>query len=188
MKGIENSRMNFIGRRWGVVTYRIMVFAMLGWLVLLSAIYGFILLREASLRGDVNLAKKELAMLNDEKDGQIKRVETLGRGRMSAMAKGDLKGVLLARPRWSDVLKSLARSLPPQVWLEAVGVTTEKDGVRRLNVTGRAKSQRALTSFIMQLESGGQFKRTELVRAGQTGDAERALEYKINTIPVMENF
>lgn len=186
MREIENNRMNFLMQRRRVFTYKIMLIVFACWFVLMLAIFGFLLVRENYARKNVVGAKKELALLDVSKEKELSVVAELGKENISTAGKEDLKTILYTRPRWSKVLRELVRNLPPQVWLESVGVKSEKEGPTKLYVRGKMKSPRALTNFIVQLESGGSFRKTDLLNTEQASSEEGNYNFEFTTIPIVK--
>ncbi|MFH0799342.1 MAG: PilN domain-containing protein [Pseudomonadota bacterium] len=188
MKGLEDRRMNFLKMRQGAFTYRSMLLILIGWGAFLCIFYAFLFLREMSVGGDVSVAKKAIEKLTEQKNRQLELLSVLGKENMGTATQDDLTAILAKRVLWSRVLKALARDVPPQMWLESIEVKQEKDGEPKLDIRVKAKSQRALSSFIMQLESGGAFKQTELASAKMATVAGGFFEYEIFTVPVMKKF
>lgn len=188
MKDLEGRRMNFLRQRGGAFTYRSMLLVIAGCLAFLFLAWGLLLLREMGIRGDLSVAKKAIENLNAQKDRQIELLSALGKERVGTAAKEDLTGILTRRVRWSAVLKAVTRSLKPQMWLNSVAVEREGEAEPRLRIKGKARSQRSLASFIMQLESGGMFRRTEQAAAKRTEGGEGMFDYEIFTIPAVKRF
>lgn len=188
MRDLEKSRMNFLRQGRNAFTYRSMIFAMAGWCVFLAALYGVGLLRESAANRELVEVKRQIDKFNAEKDAQLKLMESLGSNRIGFVAREDLAAILSTRPAWSRVLRQLTKSLPSQVWLQSVKVMPAKGEDVRIDITGKAKSQRQLTNFIMTLESTGLFRRTELAGTKKLMEKDAALEFDIVTTPVLNKF
>ncbi len=184
--------MNFLRQGRGAFTYRAMIIISVSCILLAGIFYLFLFLQEMSMTGNIGLAKKRLQAFNEQKDKQIDFLAALGRERVGSHATQDLTALLIGRMRWSEVLKSVAKSLPSQLWLESISVAKpegQPESQReRLEIRGRATSQRVITNFIMQLESGGQFRRTELESTTRAEDQEGMLVYDIFTTPITRKF
>lgn len=185
---LETSRMNFLRQGRAAFTYRTMGKVLIAWGLLLAVAYGAGILWEIQAKRSVVQAKAALEQLNTEKDAQIQSLEAFGRERVGASAREDLAAILSHRPEWSQVLRQLARSMPAQVWLSSLKVLQEKGANDQLEITGYAKSQRELTNFMMRLESGGYFRRTQLGGTKSAEGMERTFEYDIVTTPVFSKF
>ena len=192
MKELESSRMNFLQQRHGALTYRTMIIGMAAWCGILAALYGLQNLRAWDARKELAGVKQQVEQLNAEKDAQIKLLETAGKQRLGGAAKEDLKAILSSRPHWSRILRQLTRNMPPQVWLGSVKSSQLKGEEYQLEVAGYAKSQRALTNFIMGLESNGYFRKTELVGTKKGGaevsGKDEAFSFDIVTTPILRKF
>lgn len=189
MKELESSRMNFLRQRHGALTYRTMIVGFVAWCLILAAVYSLQLFRQWDAKKELAGMRQQIELLNAEKDAQIKLLETAGRQKLGGAAKEDLKAILSSRPPWSRVLRQLTKNLPPQVWLGSVKSSQGRGEDYRVEISGFAKSQRALTNFIMGLESGGYFRKTELVGTKKGDDKkEEAFSFDILTTPVMRKF
>lgn len=183
MKGAASGRINFLKRRHSAFTYKSMVWGLVGWCVVLGVVYGLGFVREVYLKKSI-FANRELGKrLEEQRDRHIGMIERLSQGGMTGAAKGDMAARIERRPMWSSVIRGLTKSLPPHAWLSDVSVLKEADGTLALEVKGRAKSQRAIASFITQMEGGGMFKGTELQGSSYSGDAAGVWEYRLKTHP-----
>lgn len=185
---LDAHRMNFLRQGRASFTYRTMKQLAIAWCLLLAAVYGVGLLRAVAARHGVAKHRERLEALNAEKDRQIQTLEAAGRERIGASAKEDLTAILTHRPIWSEVLKRLTRSMPAQLWFSSLKVQVEKGGGYSLEVSGYAKSQRALTTFVLQLESGGFFRDTELGESRKVEGEGELFQYDITTRPVFSKF
>ena len=181
-------RMNFLRRGKAVFTYKTMLFIIGGLCAFLAALYGVQALRQLGIKRDIRLIKEEIEQLNERKDRQLKLVEEVSRKRVGVSDKERLAGILQAGPRWSNVLKVLTSRLPGQVWLDGIRVAEDSEDELMLVVLGKSRSQRALTNFMLRLESSGKFRRTMLVGTKQTEGSEGALRYEIKTYPLLSRF
>jgi len=188
LRELEKSRMNFLRQGRGGFTYRTMLISLACWCVLLAVIYVIGVMRVSSAEDELAGVKARIDSLNSQKDAQLKLMASVGSSRVGAATKNDLAAIIMARPHWSRVLRELTRSLPPQVWLQSIKVLQEKDEEARLEIAGKAKSQRQLTNFIMSLESTDLFNKTALLGTKKGSDKEAEFEYDIITTPILSKF
>lgn len=186
-KETEINRMNFLSQRHRGFTYRSMLFALAGWAGFLFLIFCLFLVRETFLKKKVDMIKGSVANLEKQKDQLIRAIETANMGGKNIAAKDDLTAIFTARILWSDVLRGLVRSLPPQVWLDSIEAKKSDSGQMTMRIMGKSKTQRELTNFVMRLEASGLFNRTEIVESKRAGGADNVLDYEIDTIPVVRN-
>lgn len=166
-----------------------MLTALAAWCALLAVVYVFFYIREVKFRRGIDVAKEQVKMLNDQKDQQLKLVEQAGRERIGVIAKDDLTAVLNARPRWSGVLDAITKGLPTHVWLESVVVVPgDKDNPDSVSIKGKTKSQKSLTDFIIKIESGGRFVRSEVVRAKLADATNNIMDFEMTTTPILKKF
>ncbi len=184
MKEQSIHRMNFLRHGRSGVTYRTLLYALAAWCLFLVAIYGLGVLRWAWVQRGVAEAKVKLVRLNEEKDRQLELMRTTGKKHGGAVSKDGIAAILSGRPRWSGTMRAMIRALPADVWLEGVSVTGGSgEEWYTIRVTGKAKSQRALTTFIMQLEGSGYFRQTALANTKLT-QAGGVFQYELTTQPV----
>jgi len=183
MKEAPIKRMNFLQQSRSAITYATLLKVLVIWCVFLAFLFGVQVLRELNIKREMRNAKEAANALNMEKDGHLERIQRVSRLRVGLSAKEGLSAILQNRPRWSKVLKNLTDSLPSKVWLDSVSVVDSKTGDYEIEMFGKAKSQRALTNFIMRVESSGSFSGTSLVTSRLSGDKKGLLEYEISTRP-----
>ena len=63
----------------------------------------------------------------------------------------------------------------------------DEEGSYKLEIFGKAKTQRALTAFIMRVESGGMFSGTSLI-SSKAINKDGLLNYEIVTYPTTFGF
>lgn len=185
MKEQPIHRMNFLRHGRSGITYRTMIYAISAWCLFLVMVYGLGMLRWVWVQRNVEGAKAELALLNEEKDRQLELMRTMGKKRGGPVSKDNIASILGSRPRWSGTMRAMIRSLPADVWLEGVNVTGGGDEWYTIHVNGKARSQRALTGFILQLESSGYFRQTALTNTKLT-QSGGVFQYELTTQPVAQ--
>lgn len=184
MKEQSIHRMNFLRHGRSAFTYRTMIYGLAAWCLFLIVLYGLEVLRFAWVQRSVEDSKTQLAQLNEEKDRQLELMRTVGKKRGGTVSNDNIASILAGRPRWSGAMRAMIRSLPADVWLDGVNVTGGSgDEWYSIRVTGKTKSQRALTTFIMQLENSGYFRQTALTNTKLTR-AGGAFQYELTTQPV----
>jgi Tfp pilus assembly protein PilN len=182
-------RMNFLARKAkAAFTYKTMVFIFGALCVFIAALYGVQMMRELGIKRNIRLTKKEIGQLNERKDKQLKLVEEVSRKRVGVTDRERLAVILQSGPRWSKVLSGLASRLPGHVWLEGVRVAEDSEDEIMLVVRGKTRSQRALTNFMLRLESSGKFRRTTLLGTKGTEGSEGELRYELKTYPMLSRF
>lgn len=184
----EIRRMNFLNRGKAGFTYKDMITALSGWVVFLVLLIVIQFARQAGINHNIKTAKKTVEILNIEKDRQIEMVQVMGKQRVGSAVRQDLTGMIELRPLWSKVLDSLGRCLPAQVWLDAIKTSQGPDGALSLSILGKARTQRDITNFVMQIESKGLFQRTSLVKTKQIEGNEILQEFEMVTYPQMSKF
>ena len=75
-----------------------------------------------------------------------------------------LRKILEEEPEWSTLLASVARALPPNVWLVSFKTAAKQDArsKRGIIVNGTAKTPAALASFLNALEENPYFEKVVL--------------------------
>lgn len=177
-------RMNFMGTGYKYFTYKFMIIAFAGWIVFLGSLYGIQHLRQFIVNVEIKSANEELAKIENEKELQLKLIQKISRRRVGISSKKGLTAILSNRPMWFNILGVLTKSLPAQVWLDSVAVIRDKEGVRLLEVKGRAKTQRMLTTFIMDIEQSSIFDETSLITTKQTDEGD-AILFDLTTRPAI---
>lgn len=185
MKEEEIKRMNFLDRGHGAITYKTMIMVFAAWCVFLVLLYGVQILREVSLKKKISAAKDYVVQLDNEKDQHLLQIQKASRKNVGLTVQQGLSDIIRNRPRWSKIVSVLTKSLPPQVWLDAVSVDKDEEGIYKMKIVGKAKSQRALTSFIMGVESSGIFSGTALVSSKMASGEKDLLDYEIITHPLV---
>jgi len=180
-------RINFLERRKGVFTYRLMFVSLGAWFRFLFILVGIQMYRTLMVDRRVALAKKQIVLLNTEKDKQMLRLKMIGRRRFGASVKEGLASILKNRPLWSKSLKSLTDAIIGGVWLDSVDVRMDKDGYT-MEISGRAASHDAINSFIVNLESNGKFEDVVLVNSNREGQFSSSILYRITAKPVVTGF
>jgi Tfp pilus assembly protein PilN len=183
-EAVAIKRINFLEQGHGILSYRMMVYALIAWLLFLCFLVGIQFLRTVLLDKAILHAKEAAVILEREKDNQMKQVQSVTKQSFGISAKLGFSDIILHRPRWSVVLSEMTRSLPPQVWLNSVDVKELKEGDYEIELGGKAKTQRVLTNFIMRLESTGAFRRTTLENSKAAEGESTLIEYTISTQPV----
>lgn len=181
-------RVNFLKMGGSAFSYKVMLYCIAGWAVFLGVLhasqYGRIYLIQ---RGSAK-EKARIVELNKQKDKQLEMIQALNLQKLGATVKQDLVGILARRPRWSEALDYLTKNMPSQVWLSGVTIKPDIKGDYLISINGRAKSNRALTNFVMQLESSGMFSKTALIGTKASDFEKDAIEYDINTVPMLQKF
>ena len=182
-------RMNFLARRGkAAFTYKTMIFILGALCVFIAALYGMQMIRELGIKRSIRLTKKEIVKLNERKDEQLKLVEEFSRKRVGVTDRERLAVILQSAPRWSRVLSGLAARLPGHVWLEGIRVAEDSEDKIMLVVRGKTRSQRALTNFMLRLESSGKFKSTMLLGTKRADGGEGEIRYEVKTYPMLSRF
>lgn len=166
-------------------TYRHMLFAMAGWFAFMGLLYGIQLLRLHAIDSDVEMQRQQIGQLDAEKEKQMDIVKGLGRQQLVFSGKQNIQVLIAMRPRWSKTLRALAHALPVEVWLDGVTVAEGGDEWAKLQITGKAKSQRVLTTFILQLEGSGFFSKTALDKTRLESEKTGGLEFEMSTQVVL---
>ena len=176
-------RMNFLQHSQSSLTYRFMAVVLVGWCAFLLLIYGFQFVREMMIKSNLSSIKAEIETLEKTKTHHLDRIQRLSRRRIGISAKESVSEILQNRPKWSKVLSALTGSLPSQVWLDSAAVVKDQEGNYQLEIFGRSKSQRALTTFIMRVESSVLFNGTALVNSSTTQDKDGYTNFEVTTYP-----
>lgn len=183
MQNEEIYRMNFLDHGKKGMTYLTMLKVFVAWFVVLGVFYSFSLFRVNYIQNNILEAKANTEALNAQKEGSLKQIQQASRKRFGTSAKQGYSSLIQTRPMWSKVISEITGSLPPQVWLDSIHVIKEEQGSERLEIRGRAKSQRALTHFIMKIESSPTFSGTAIVHTKLSEKKKGELEYEMVTIP-----
>ncbi len=186
MKEAPLARMNFLKHVGRGFTYRSMLYIVAGVFVLLIGIYGVQLIRAYEIGRGVDAANREILRLNAEKEQQIDLIRSIGSKRVNVESKQNITSIIALRPRWSKILRGLVRSLPADVWLDGVTLAGGGDEPYSLRINGKAKSQRVLTTFILQLDSSGLFRKTSLENTKQSEDKTATVDFEMSTQPSMK--
>ena len=191
MKGttITIKRVNFLQQERHALTYKNMVFLLIGWCLLLVLAYGVQLGRQHLVVREIRAERKVISQLNKQKDQHLEQAAQYYRRRLGGASHSDLRAILENRPRWSRVLRELTQQLPGQVWLDSVKIMLHPSEGFLIEMTGKAKSQRRITNFLMQLESSGKFVETELDKTVRgKGGKDDVWLFRLTTHPVMTAF
>lgn len=180
-------RMNFMEAKPGAFTYRMMTIILISWVCFLMFLFVIQVVRELALKHDISKMNEAVVQLDKEKDVHLNQIQRAGQRRFGVAAKEGLTNILQNRPRWSVVLGNLTKNLPAHVWLESVVVKRSEDAYK-MEIFGRAKSQAAITNFIIKLESSGMFSDTALQSSRKSDSEDGFLEYDITTKPVVVGF
>ena len=175
--------MNFLKRGASGLTYRSMIYGFVAWCVFLGILFGIQIGRSYSMSRKVDITKQRIVSLDAEKERQIELVKVVSKKRLGVSARHDLVSILANRPRWERMLREIKRALPAGVWLDSLNVKQEGDWYK-VEMTGNAKSQRMLTSFILQLEESGYFSKTALDNTRLSKDQSATFEFEMSTEPV----
>jgi Tfp pilus assembly protein PilN len=186
LKEVPINRMNFLRRGEGGLTYKGAIYIFIVWVAFLGIIYGFQFFSYLSAKADVKKTKAKITELVKEKDEQVELVKKISTRKKGMTSQEDLESILTDRPRWSRIIKGMARALPPDVWLDTVKVTGGGEEWYTLVVTGKSKTQRTLTNFILKLESSGLFNKTALGKTKFSSKDGGVIDYDLTTQPVMK--
>lgn len=183
MQTAELHRMNFLDHGRKGMTYASMLKVMAAWFIVLAVFYSFSVYRVYSIQNDILEVKAGTEALNVQKEGSLKQIQQISRKRVGASSKQGYSSLVQNRPVWSKVVGAITGSLPPQVWLDSIHVVKDEQGGERLEIKGRAKSQRALTNFIMKIDASPIFSGTALVHTNLSEKSKGELSYEMTTIP-----
>ncbi len=191
MKGTTTTvrRVNFLQQERHGLNYKNMVFLLIGWCLLLALAYGAQLGRQHLVVREIRAEREVIAKLDEEKDQHLEKAAQYYRRRLGGTSHSDLQAILENRPSWSHVLRELTQQLPGQVWLDSVKIMLHASEGFLIEITGKAKSQRRITNFLMQLESSGMFVDTELDNTVRgKGGTDDIWVFRLTTHPVMTDF
>jgi Tfp pilus assembly protein PilN len=177
--------MNFLKQGRRGFTYREMIYGIGGWCVFLAVLYGVQTARLYMLERKFDMTKQRLVSLDAEKERQIELIKLVSKKRAGISARHDLASILANRPRWLGMLRAITRSLPSDVWLDFLDVRLDKDWYR-VEIKGKAKSQRELTEFVLQLEETGYFNKTTLENTQLSEVQAGTFDFEIFTEPVAQ--
>ena len=183
MQNVEIYRMNFLDHGRKGMTYLSMLKVLAAWFIFLMILYGFSIFRVHYIQNNIIEAKSGIQALNAKKEGSLKQIQQASRKRVGSSAKQGYSSIVQNRPFWSKVISEITGNLPPQVWLDSINVVKEEQAGERLEIKGRAKSQRALTNFIMKIESSPIFSGTSIVHTKLSDKSSSVLVYEIITRP-----
>jgi len=183
LKEAQTYRMNFLKQGSSGFTYRGMIYGLIAWCLFLGLLLGIQVGRSYMIKRDIELAKQRIVSFDTEKERQIELIKIVSKKRMGVSARQDLASILANRPRWERMLREIKRALPAGVWLDSLNVKQEGNWYK-VDMTGNAKSQRMLTSFILQLEESGYFSKTALDNTQLSGNKSAAFEFELGTEPV----
>jgi len=164
-----------------------MVLALGVWCAFLTFIYGIQFSRQLYVKYELKSIKEKSLQLENQKQVHLEKIQKISKRRIGISAKEGVSTILQNRPKWSSVLGNLTRSLPRQVWLDSIVVVKDEEGSYKLEIFGKAKTQRALTAFIMRVESGGMFSGTSLI-SSKAINKDGLLNYEIVTYPTTFGF
>lgn len=179
-------RVNFLDEQRGRFTYRNMLVIMAVWCGILFLVLGFLWIRELMLFEKLDDAKEGIKLLNDQKEQFIKVVEVASKKQVGTTAQDDLAQILTDRPLWSNVLGLLTRALPSHVWLSAISVAKDKDQIPKVDIKGKTKSQRALTDYVIKLETSGKFRGAQILQT-KLGDGN-VFDFEMEIYPLLDKF
>lgn len=184
MKEVSINRMNFLKHVGRGFTYRDMFYILGAWCVFLVIIYGIQILRLYNVTSRMAQLKEQSTQFSTEKDNQIKMLKSINKKFVATTAKDNVASIISSRPRWSKILRGLVRALPSEVWLDGIAVAGGGDEWYALKIKGKAKSQRALSTFIMRMEASGLFSHTALENTKLTDEKAGFFDYEMSTQPV----
>jgi len=177
--------MNFLKDGASGLTYKEMLYVLFAWLLFLSLLYGVQYFRMQGLKQELVVTRERVGSLDAEKDRQIEMVKLVGKKRVGLSARHDLVSIIANRPRWENMIRAMSRALPSDVWLESVRAAPKGEWYS-VEIAGKTKSQRALTTYILKLEESGFFSRTTL-EGTQLADAKAGVfDFKLTTEPVAQ--
>ncbi len=174
--------MNFLDHGKKGITFLTMIKFFAVWCAFLILLYGFLVVRQQFVQSDITRAKVQVDQLTAEKESLLRKIQHAGKKRVGTSAKQSYSSLIQNRPIWSKVISALTGSMPPQVWLDAVNVIKDDSG-DRMEIRGRAKSQRALTNFMMNVEASPVFSATALVHTKLSEKVKGELSYEMVTRP-----
>lgn len=188
MKELTVQRVNFLHKRYAPFTYRSMVkiLTLLGGA--LFFIYFIVFANSVYIKKKVVTSQAELKAFNEQKDQQLKVIEGMSQRTESERAEKNLADILNEGPRWSKVLKGLAKVLPQQVRLTEVKTVRNPDKRYVMSLKGRASSRTELADFVSKLGSSGEFARTELSVSTHSAGLKGGLDFEVHTQPNMKMF
>jgi len=175
-------RMNFLKKGRWAFTYLTMVKILVVWCLFLLLLYGFQSLSQRRIVNKISESKEIVSKLNTEREQLIKEMEKYNVKRMGIKGKSSLTMIIIGRPHWSAVLDGLVKNLSSKIWLNSLEASANPDDVYEVKVLGSAKSQRAITNFIMKIDSSKRFTGTTLRGSELVGNV---FKYEIATYPVV---
>lgn len=169
----QKYRMNFLRLKRSWFTYKCIVAALVGWFALIVLIGGVQHMRSFYARYAIEKRRARVEVLNKEKDKQIEFARIAGVRKVGQTAQEVLYNLFMSAPRWSDVLKQLAASVPKQLLLKAVSIDEGAGGLLHMSIEGVGTSARAVTVFVMRLEDSKAFRDVELISTEWQADAHQ---------------
>jgi len=151
-------KVNFLEKGAFGLTYRRLVTGIILWalfcffLVLMGSGYNWFLGKK------VHKQQTYLAQLNVMKDRTMALVEASKVEIVTSNVKA-LNDIFANFPLWSNVMDSLSRSMPPQLWLTTI-VTEYLSGdslLRKIEMGGIARSTSSIARFLQQLNDQSLF-------------------------------
>ncbi|OGQ05218.1 MAG: hypothetical protein A3F82_01670 [Deltaproteobacteria bacterium RIFCSPLOWO2_12_FULL_44_12] len=153
-------RINFIQKEGLQITYGTLLWGLGGVVFTCLAIQGIVLLAHYRTKSQFKLFNEEIKKLKAEREQLLSRDEVVQGSGPSFV----LRKILEEEPEWSTLLASVARALPPNVWLVSFKTAAKQDArsKRGIIVNGTAKTPAALASFLNALEENPYFEKVVL--------------------------
>jgi Tfp pilus assembly protein PilN len=157
-------RMNFLRQERMGLTFRSLLVVFVVWIGVLIAIGGVQVLRTKLNTRQVVKMQQQLEQLTRDKEKRLALLQLDRQRKTGAMTQKDLFVLLRDRPLWSEAMSDLAASVPRQVRLKKVATAVEQStDATYLEIEGVGTSVRAVTDFVMRMESAAHFKNAKLV-------------------------
>lgn len=171
-------RINFLAESGFSFNYRTMALAFGAIMVFFLLLAGAQGLRyyyyEESLKRNNNL----MAALEKEKEMRLSQVEILGAKQATSGEYKDLYSFFQRPVPWSEVMEKLAKVVPAGLWLNAMESDLTKDDKVYLSLKGGARNSKAISFFLMGLQSEPLFNEVQLVNS-KDNEMQNEFEYSI---------
>lgn len=171
-------KINFIEKGSFVLTYKKMIAALVVWVVFCTGICLLAVGYNWYLGRSVVKNNKALLELNAVKDRTMALLEATKTAPENPNIK-ELFDIYSNFPLWSKVMSSLSRSMPPQLWLTSVKTEYLPNDtmLRKLEISGMARTTASVASFIEQLNSKPQFVNMSLNKSERVLEDNRSKGY-----------
>jgi len=153
-------RINFIQKEGLQITYATLLWGLGGVVFTCLAIQGLILLGHYRTKSQFKLFNETIQRLKAEREQLLSRDEVVQGSGPSV----EIRKILDEEPDWSILLGSVARALPPNVWLVSFKTAAKQDSRSKKGIilNGSAKTPAALASFLNSLEENPYFEKVVL--------------------------